>query len=606
MRKLYFLVLPLSLLLVSCGGKKAVANPPGSTLDEPDRALFERSMRDLNKNKFTVARLTLQTLINTYPDSEYLPQAKYALAESFFKESSSSSLSQAENEFKDYITFFPTSPLADDAQLKVAMTHIRRMEKADRDNTQSRLAEIELKSMIQAYPDSDLLEEAKDKLRAVQEVLADGVVGVADQYMLRKNYAAAMSRYKEVMTKYPDYSKISEALFNLGETCGIPATNRNPRSTMHASSWSIRCPIAWTTPSGGCWRSTSRFPSRIPSLWRGRNKLRTTIRASWKMFGMFKPRPSVPTETGAASTAEVEEGGAETAPGPVRGGTPGTAGAPGANVGESGNGGAFTIDPTKVREQGAAAGGKNPPLTSGSAKKKSQKPEVRRGYMQTASGFWLLRFWLRINTMRRTILLADDSPTIRRLVKQTFADGDFDVVEVSNGEAAIKALEEMRPSVVLADIYMPGQNGYQVCAFIRNHPALAKTPVVLLVGAFDAFDEEGARQAGATANITKPFEPGALIELVTSVLLDEAEEPKTEATAEGRRRRGVRRSARIGEHFQGRAGERIRRRDQRSGHRPDCRSRDSETFHSSHREHRLGHRAGYHRKDCSRGIKTNR
>ncbi|HEY2381779.1 MAG TPA: response regulator [Terriglobia bacterium] len=120
--------------------------------------------------------------------------------------------------------------------------------------------------------------------------------------------------------------------------------------------------------------------------------------------------------------------------------------------------------------------------------------------------------------MRRTILLADDSPTIRRLVTQTFADANFKIVEVSNGDAAIKAVEEVRPSIVLADIYMPGKNGYEVCTYVRNHPTLNSTPVILLVGAFDAFDDETAKQAGATANITKPFEPGALIELVTSVL----------------------------------------------------------------------------------------
>jgi CheY-like chemotaxis protein len=120
--------------------------------------------------------------------------------------------------------------------------------------------------------------------------------------------------------------------------------------------------------------------------------------------------------------------------------------------------------------------------------------------------------------MRRTILLADDSPTIRKLVTQTFADGDFDVVSVSNGDAAIKALEEKKPSVVLADIYMPGKNGYEVCKYVRTHPQMKTTPVVLLVGAFDAFDEETAKQSGATANITKPFEPGSLIELVISVL----------------------------------------------------------------------------------------
>src|ERR1700754_214344 len=106
MRK-FLLALPLSLFLLSCG-KKAATNAPASTLNEPDRVLYERSMKDLNKNKFTVARLTLQTLINTYPDSEYLPRAKYALAESFFKENSATTLGQADNEFKDLITFFPT------------------------------------------------------------------------------------------------------------------------------------------------------------------------------------------------------------------------------------------------------------------------------------------------------------------------------------------------------------------------------------------------------------------------------------------------------------------------------------------------------------------
>jgi len=130
--------------------------------------------------------------------------------------------------------------------------------------------------------------------------------------------------------------------------------------------------------------------------------------------------------------------------------------------------------------------------------------------------------------MRRTILLADDSPTIRRLITQTFADADFNIVEVNNGDAAIKALEEMRPSVVLTDIYMPGKNGYEVCSYVRRHPAMSATPVVLLVGAFDAFDEQTAKQCGATANITKPFEPAALIDLVMSILPPETGDPQAE------------------------------------------------------------------------------
>lgn len=120
--------------------------------------------------------------------------------------------------------------------------------------------------------------------------------------------------------------------------------------------------------------------------------------------------------------------------------------------------------------------------------------------------------------MKRVILLADDSPTIQRLVTQTFADANVEIVSVSNGDAAIRKLEELRPHLVLADIYMPGKNGYEVCTYIKNHSELSATPVVLLAGAFDAFDEATANHAGASAHITKPFEPQALVDLVLSLL----------------------------------------------------------------------------------------
>ena len=94
--------------------------------------------------------------------------------------------------------------------------------------------------------------------------------------------------------------------------------------------------------------------------------------------------------------------------------------------------------------------------------------------------------------MTQTILLADDSTTIQRLVAQTFEDADYTVVSVSNGEAAVRKFEDVRPTIVLADIYMPGKNGYEVCSFVKAHPTMGKTPVILLVGAFEAFDEAEA------------------------------------------------------------------------------------------------------------------
>lgn len=122
---------------------------------------------------------------------------------------------------------------------------------------------------------------------------------------------------------------------------------------------------------------------------------------------------------------------------------------------------------------------------------------------------------------KRTILLADDSPTIQRLVTQTFEGSTFDIVSVSNGEAAVRKFDEVRPSAVLADIYMPGRNGYEVCSFVKEHPVLDQTPVILLVGAFEAYDEAEAERVGASGRITKPFEPQELLDLVSSMIPDD-------------------------------------------------------------------------------------
>ena len=307
MRK-FVLVLPLSLLLFSCGGRKTVIDAPVSDLDEPDRVLFERGVRDLDKNKFTVARLTLQTLINTYQDSEFLEQAKYMWAESFFRENSSSALTQAESAFKDFITFFPISELADDAQLKVAMTHVRQMEKPDRDRTQAMLAEVELKSMIETYPDSNLLDEAKSKLREVQEVLAQGVHKVGDFYYLHKSYPAAIDRYKEVLLKYPDSSQVPDALFKLAEA--LRHSDNEPEAAIYYARIASDHPLSERTAEARQRLNAMNMPIPEPNpvaLARAQQNHREERSILGKMFGMFNRRPPVSTETGAASSASPEE-----------------------------------------------------------------------------------------------------------------------------------------------------------------------------------------------------------------------------------------------------------------------------------------------------------
>lgn len=116
--------------------------------------------------------------------------------------------------------------------------------------------------------------------------------------------------------------------------------------------------------------------------------------------------------------------------------------------------------------------------------------------------------------MGTTLLLADDSITIQKVVGIIFANEDYELVVVDNGIAALEKAKECRPDVMLVDALMPGKNGYEVCEEVRRDPVLRDVPLLLLVGAFEPFDEDRARNIGADAHITKPFESQNLIDKV--------------------------------------------------------------------------------------------
>ena len=166
--------------------------------------------------KYDVACLSLQTLINTYPDSEYIARAKLAIGDSWYKEGGSAAMAQAESEYKDFITFFPNMPEASEAQMKIANIHFNEMEKADRDPTHARRAEEEYRQMILQFPDSPLVPQAKARLLEVQEVLARREYLIGHYYFLRESYPAAIARLKSVTDTYPLYSGAADALFELG------------------------------------------------------------------------------------------------------------------------------------------------------------------------------------------------------------------------------------------------------------------------------------------------------------------------------------------------------------------------------------------------------
>ncbi|HEV3041424.1 MAG TPA: outer membrane protein assembly factor BamD [Candidatus Angelobacter sp.] len=216
-RKLMIVVVLASFLFVA-GCRHSKVQNPIANIDskQPDKVLFDRAMDAMKHGKYSVARTLLETCINTYPDSEYIARAKLSLGDSWYAEGGTAAMQQAEAEYKDFRTFFPNLPEAAEAQMKVANIHYRQMEKPDRDFNQAMRAEEEYKDMIKSFPDSKLVPEAKQRLREIQEILAERQYRIAHFYYLRDNMPASQARFKSLVESYPLYSNIDEALYTLG------------------------------------------------------------------------------------------------------------------------------------------------------------------------------------------------------------------------------------------------------------------------------------------------------------------------------------------------------------------------------------------------------
>ena len=213
---LAWLVAMAATLLSGCLGKKKEA-PVAGTSAEPDKVLYERATADLKHGRYGTGRLALQTLINTYPDSEYLAKAKLAIGDSYYKEGGTAGMKQSIVEYKDFITFFPFLDESAYAQLQIGMAHYKQMEKPDRDRVEAVQAEAELQTFLEKYPSSPLFPQAEQRLRDVQEVLAEGNFRVARFYWDRQNYRAAGARLIELTNRYPLYSEADQANWMLGQ-----------------------------------------------------------------------------------------------------------------------------------------------------------------------------------------------------------------------------------------------------------------------------------------------------------------------------------------------------------------------------------------------------
>ena len=206
------------------GDEEKYAELVGTVAPGRDAQLFGEATKEARKDNYETARALYSVIINTYPDSVYLPLSKLAIADTFYLEGTTSALIQAGQAYQDWVTFFPTHALSDDVCMKMGEVEMRRMGLSDRDIMPARKAEQRLKFCLQQYKQSSLRPDVEVRLREVQNNLADHDVNVGNQYYEKyyrhaaNNLKGAQSRYKEVTEKYPNYERMAEVLYRLGVT----------------------------------------------------------------------------------------------------------------------------------------------------------------------------------------------------------------------------------------------------------------------------------------------------------------------------------------------------------------------------------------------------
>ncbi len=185
---------------------------------QPDKILYDKAVKNIEKGQYLTARITLNTLINTYDTSEYLAKAKLAIADSWFREGDAHGLAQAEIEYKDFILFYPQMEEAAESQSKICDIHMKQMLQPDRDNAEGQRAEDECRAVITQFPNSKFAQPAEQKLRNVQELLADKEYRTAEFYYNRGAMPAAEGRYAYLTQQYPLYSAADDALWKQADT----------------------------------------------------------------------------------------------------------------------------------------------------------------------------------------------------------------------------------------------------------------------------------------------------------------------------------------------------------------------------------------------------
>jgi len=199
-----------------CGIKTRGAVPPGTT--EPDRFLFEKGTEALNNKKWLTAREFFKQVVETYTASPYRPDAKLGVGDTYLGEGTAEALVLAINEFREFLSFYPTNARADYAQYKLGLGHFRQMRGPQRDQTETREAVRELQTFVDRYPSSSLMPEVRAKLREAKDRLSESSFLVGYFYFRQRWYRGSIERFKQILNEDAAYTHRDAVYFYLAES----------------------------------------------------------------------------------------------------------------------------------------------------------------------------------------------------------------------------------------------------------------------------------------------------------------------------------------------------------------------------------------------------
>ena len=205
----------VTVLFAACSSRQTT--PPADTA-QPERFLWERGSAAAQKEEWVNARTYFQQIVDGYPQSPFRPDAKLGVGDAYLSEGTAESYVLAANEFREFLTFYPTNPKADYAQYKLAMSHFRQMRAPERDQTETKAALVEFDIFFQKYPDSALTSEVKQSWRIARDRLSAASVVVAMHYYRIRWYPGAIDRFREILRDDPAFTGRDAVYYYLAES----------------------------------------------------------------------------------------------------------------------------------------------------------------------------------------------------------------------------------------------------------------------------------------------------------------------------------------------------------------------------------------------------